>query len=429
MLLLVPASRASAVRALLFERGVEELRLPGGLEEAAPARTLVALAVRERELLDQAAHAELARAAQAERLAPALARARRAALASLARLEAAAVCAATGHAFVVWGWVPRAAVPALADSVARAFCGAVSLAEFPVGQGEEEAVPVVLANPAWLRPFQLLLALVPLPRHGSIDPTPWLALFYPLFFGFMLGDLGFGLGAVALALLARRRGWGGRLGRDVAAIALACGVSAAFFGILFGEAFGSLGEHIGLRPLAFDRRRGLVLFLGVALAAGLVHLAVGIALGIAHAARHHHRREALGGAARLGLLAGAAASAAGALGVLPAAAAAPGLVCAVGCAVVAVAAEGPLALLEVVLSLGNVLSYARLMALGIASVMLAEVANGIPAALPRIGSAGSGALAEKPELRGAIIVMLAIPETLVILGFVVAVLILLGKGW
>ncbi len=45
----------------------------------------------------------------------------------------------------------------------------------------------------------------------------------------------------------------------------------------------------------------------------------------------------------------------------------------------------------------------------------------------RIGSAGVGALSEKPELRGAIIVMLAIPETLVILGFVVAVLILTGR--
>ncbi len=44
----------------------------------------------------------------------------------------------------------------------------------------------------------------------------------------------------------------------------------------------------------------------------------------------------------------------------------------------------------------------------------------------RIGAAGAGALAEKPELRGALIVMLAIPETLVILGFVVSVLILTG---
>ncbi|HVP66736.1 MAG TPA: ATPase [Anaeromyxobacteraceae bacterium] len=46
----------------------------------------------------------------------------------------------------------------------------------------------------------------------------------------------------------------------------------------------------------------------------------------------------------------------------------------------------------------------------------------------RIGTAGAGALSEKPELRGTVIVMLAIPETLVILGFVVAVLILTGGG-
>ena len=46
----------------------------------------------------------------------------------------------------------------------------------------------------------------------------------------------------------------------------------------------------------------------------------------------------------------------------------------------------------------------------------------------RIGAAGTGAIAEKPELRGIVILMLAIPETLVILGFVVAMLLLFG-GW
>jgi V/A-type H+-transporting ATPase subunit K len=59
------------------------------------------------------------------------------------------------------------------------------------------------------------------------------------------------------------------------------------------------------------------------------------------------------------------------------------------------------------------------LAVGVSAIATAWVQS-------RIGSAGAGALAEKPELRGAIIVMLAIPETLVILGFVVAVLILTG---
>jgi V/A-type H+/Na+-transporting ATPase subunit K len=59
------------------------------------------------------------------------------------------------------------------------------------------------------------------------------------------------------------------------------------------------------------------------------------------------------------------------------------------------------------------------LAIGVSAIATAWVQS-------RIGSAGAGAVAEKPEVRGTIIVMLAIPETLVILGFVVAVLILTG---
>lgn len=66
---------------------------------------------------------------------------------------------------------------------------------------------------------------------------------------------------------------------------------------------------------------------------------------------------------------------------------------------------------------------------------LIAIAAGLAVALPalatawaqsKIGAAGAASMAEKPELRGSIIVMLAIPETMVILGFVVAVLILVG---
>ncbi len=63
--------------------------------------------------------------------------------------------------------------------------------------------------------------------------------------------------------------------------------------------------------------------------------------------------------------------------------------------------------------------------------LAAALAMGLPAAATawaqsRIGSAGAGAMAEKPELRATVIIMLAIPETMVILGFVVAVLIIFG---
>jgi len=65
------------------------------------------------------------------------------------------------------------------------------------------------------------------------------------------------------------------------------------------------------------------------------------------------------------------------------------------------------------------------------TALAAALAIGLPAlatawAQSRIGAAGAGTLAEKPELSGTIIILIAIPETMVILGFVIAIIILLG---
>jgi V/A-type H+-transporting ATPase subunit K len=64
------------------------------------------------------------------------------------------------------------------------------------------------------------------------------------------------------------------------------------------------------------------------------------------------------------------------------------------------------------------IAFAAALAIG-----LTALATGL--AQSRIGSAGAGTLAEKPELSGTVIILLAIPETMVILGFVVATMILL----
>jgi V/A-type H+-transporting ATPase subunit K len=63
-----------------------------------------------------------------------------------------------------------------------------------------------------------------------------------------------------------------------------------------------------------------------------------------------------------------------------------------------------------------------------AAIVLAVAAMATAWAQSRIGAAGAATLAEKPELSGTIIILVAIPETMVILGFVVAVLILLRGG-
>lgn len=66
------------------------------------------------------------------------------------------------------------------------------------------------------------------------------------------------------------------------------------------------------------------------------------------------------------------------------------------------------------------LAFAAALALGISALATAWVQS-------RIGASGAGALAEKPELTATVIILLAIPETIVILGFVIAAMILLMK--
>ena len=63
------------------------------------------------------------------------------------------------------------------------------------------------------------------------------------------------------------------------------------------------------------------------------------------------------------------------------------------------------------------ISFAAALAIGLTALATAWAQS-------RIGAAGAGTLAEKPELSGSIVVLLAIPETMVILGFVIATMIL-----
>lgn len=77
--------------------------------------------------------------------------------------------------------------------------------------------------------------------------------------------------------------------------------------------------------------------------------------------------------------------------------------------------------MQTVMNLDKVLlAFAAALSLGISAIATAWVQS-------RIGASGAGTLAEKPELTATILIMLAIPETIVILGFVIAAMILLGK--
>ena len=109
------------------------------------------------------------------------------------------------------------------------------------------------------RPFEPLVRFLDLPRAGSFDPTLLMALFLPLMFGVMVGDVGYGVVLLALALVARRSL--AARGSALAGVTWVLAAGAAWsivFGALFGELFGDLGTRVVRRlgAVAGPARRG-----------------------------------------------------------------------------------------------------------------------------------------------------------------------------
>jgi len=374
VLVVVPTDAATNLERLFEEARVEEIPVPaayggGSLAQAIPQmiarlgdipEELAALS-RERETVARSARAELERA--------------RAYLNDrLAQIDALNRSGVTAHAFVVEGWLPAADVPDFSRRL-RSACGEDVLVS---EEGREEwasaEAPVVLSNPRLFRPFEVVLRLMPLPVYGSLDPTPFVAAFFPAFFGLMVGDIGYGLVLAALALLVHWRSRPGTLWRSVSEIAGAGALFSIVAGVLFGELFGDLGTRwLGLRPILFRREDAILPFLTLAISLGAVHVLLGLILGAVSS--RHHPRQALGRGLSAAMLAGVIVALLAVMEVLPRGLLTPTVIGLLVAFPVLIFAEGVTAPIELLSALGNILSYARIMALGVASVMLAVVAN------------------------------------------------------
>ena len=162
--------------------------------------------------------------------------------------------------------------------------------------------------------------------------------------------------------------------RSISEIGLACSLFTIVFGFLYGELFGDLGHRIGLHPIIFNREEAFFPFLGLALALGVVHIVLGLVIGAVKMFRGDKRRAiGKGMAATMVVLIAMALLAA--FDMLPERFFTPLVIAVLVAFPILVVAEGVLAPIELVSTLGNVLSYARIMAVGTASVMMAIVAN------------------------------------------------------
>ena len=375
-LILASARAAPKVSALLTASRIEELPAPAGVGETNLQRALPAIKAR-LALIDETLQA-LDRERQTLALADGvwLSGFRAFLRDEQLRLDARTQVFAAEYLFVLEGWLPAPRLRDLQQRVEQSLGPEVILSMLRAEDwmGAVETAPVTLHNPPLFRPFEVLTRMVPLPKYGSIDPTPFVAIFFPAFFGLMIGDVGYGLMLAVLAGVLWLKSAPATTIRSVADVGLACASSAIAFGVFFGEFFGPLGQAIGLRPF-FNREQATIPFLALAVALGGVHILLGLVLAGLSAWRGGHRRQAVGRGVAFGMLVLTGLSLLAAFEVLPEGLVTPLVVAILVSFVVLVVLEGIVALIELLSTVGHILSYARIMAIGTASLMLAVVAN------------------------------------------------------
>ncbi len=301
--------------------------------------------------------------------------------------------AQTEYLFVMEGWVPDLRLEWFSSRVHGRFGDKVAVVPIKDHGIKRQEIPVRLRNPNWLKPYEIFLSLFPAPVYGTLDPTLLLALGFPLFFGFILGDTGYGLVLVMLALWLR--GWARRKGNalfeNAALIGVGCAISTMIFGLLFGEFFGDpspfFNSESGLiawdYPALWHQRHDdfLQVLLWISIAAGAVHITLSLVLG---AVLNFREGDSKHGYERLGFLCFffgvvvllTSGSLRG-LGINPTLLLYGGWgILALGILTLLVKV-GIAGLLESISLLANVVSYSRLMAIGVASVVLANVANSL----------------------------------------------------
>jgi V/A-type H+-transporting ATPase subunit I len=159
-------------------------------------------------------------------------------------------------------------------------------------EGEEDRVPVALENPPLIRSFEVVTTMFGYPKYNQIDPTPFLAITFALFFGLMFADVFDGLLLLAFSLLLYH-GLGSRSqgGRKLSEILIAISFSSILFGFLFGEFMGGI---VNLPVVWFSGFENPMYFLEVAIVIGITQLTIGFIIGFINELLRHRIKNAIG---------------------------------------------------------------------------------------------------------------------------------------
>lgn len=256
---------------------------------------------------------------------------------------------------------------------------------------EGDDPPIKLKNNKFVEPYEMITEMYSLPTPDGIDPTPVLTPFFILFFGMMLADAGYGLILFLLCFigLKKLKPDEGFL-KNAMNIGVACGLSTIFWGVMYGGYFGNLVTQVAESwfgvtvtvPAVFDPLNDPMSVMLLSLILGAIHLFAGMGVKIYMLAKRGHL---LDGLMDIGLwyvlligLPMLALPVTAGIGKVLSIVGAAGLILTQGRHeknIFMKLIKGVMSLYDITSYLSDVLSYARILALGLAGGVIANVMN------------------------------------------------------
>ena len=198
------------------------------------------------------------------------------------RTEACSTFGYTEAAVVIEGWVPAKKTAKLESLITAAVKNRCIFHVHEVGKDEIEQVPTQLENPPVVKDFEFITTMYGVPRYDEVDPTPFLTISFAIFFGICLSDIGYGalLAGVMLSGFWIAKAFPPNIRRMLAI----SGICAIVMGILTGSLFGPT-----LPAIWSDPTKNPVPLLKLAIVIGVLHLF--IAFGVVKAIKDAIRRD------------------------------------------------------------------------------------------------------------------------------------------
>ena len=189
----------------------------------------------------------------------------------------------TENTFVLNGYIPEKYAESLKNEIEAKYTAAITFTD----PSDDDDVPVLLENSRFSTPIEEITKMYAMPGKGDVDPTPIMSFFYYLFFGMMLSDAGYGLLMVIGTTIALRKFKLETTMKKTLTMFRNCGISTIFWGALFGSWFGDIvqvvarnffDKEIGSIALWFEPLTDPVKLLLVSFGLGILHLLLGVAV-------------------------------------------------------------------------------------------------------------------------------------------------------